>query len=429
MMVAVMIAVFLLVHNISIVNAQSVFGSTPTSVAPRVPYVASTPSASAQVTDLESALQKKRKDIETIQKKIAQYQNDIERQRGRSITLQNELSALRSRLEAAELRIDETKQKISLNALERKTLDAKLDQTRKELDTQKTTLGRLLRLLNSEQEQSLMVVMFKEPTLSSYYDALQGTLQLRDNINTLIERRQKLLQTYQLQQAAVAQKYIDLQQLDRELKDRSLALGTEQVTKDVLLTQTRNSERNFQQLLQQARAEQLQADAQIRSLETSIRERLRERGLDARLSPDGAVSFVWPVPNQGIAAYFHDPNYPFRNVFEHPAIDIRTLIGGKSSNGLPVRAASSGYVARAQDGGATGYSYIMLIHNNQFSTVYGHVSQINVAQDEFVTQGQVIGLSGGAPGTHGAGRLTTGPHLHFEVRKNGIPVNPLDYLP
>ena len=139
------------------------------------------------------------------------------------------------------------------------------------------------------------------------------------------------------------------------------------------------------------------------------------------MNPGG---LIWPTDGHYITTLFHDPDYPFRkSIGEHPAIDIR------SSQGSPLYAVADGYVARVKFDGSRAYSYIMIIHGNGLSTVYGHVSGVSVQTDDYVTQGQIIGKSGGMPGTSGAGAFTTGPHLHFEVRKDGIPVNALDYLP
>lgn len=169
-----------------------------------------------------------------------------------------------------------------------------------------------------------------------------------------------------------------------------------------------------------AKNQQEKINKDIKSAETKIRARLLKMlGDKFTLS---TKNFAWPVSKDTIIYTFHDENYPFKNIINHPGIDIR------AKQGTPVVAANSGYVAKVQDGEESGYSYVLLVHGSGLSTVYGHLSRIDVEEGKRIIRGQQIGLSGGEPGTNGAGNLTTGPHLHFEVRVDGDPVNPIIYL-
>jgi murein DD-endopeptidase MepM/ murein hydrolase activator NlpD len=173
-------------------------------------------------------------------------------------------------------------------------------------------------------------------------------------------------------------------------------------------------------------------DSEITSLIDQVNQRLTDRGETITLLNPGQLA--WPIdPGRGITAYFHDPTYPFRKIFEHPAIDIR------AAHGTAVTAAGDGVVAIARrldwvrnskgDILWSAYNFVTIVHGGNLATVYGHLSQVAVNEGDTVRRGQVIGRSGATPGTAGAGRLTTGPHLHFEVRVNGIPDDPLKYLP
>lgn len=133
--------------------------------------------------------------------------------------------------------------------------------------------------------------------------------------------------------------------------------------------------------------------------------------------------FSWPVsPSLGISAYFHDEGYRKALGLPHNAVDIRVAQGSK------VKAAGNGVVTKVVDNGYA-YSYVILAHPGNMLTLYGHLSDIFTEEGEIVKQGQAIGLSGGIPGTKGAGWLTTGAHLHFEVFDHFKHADPLEFLP
>ena len=99
----------------------------------------------------------------------------------------------------------------------------------------------------------------------------------------------------------------------------------------------------------------------------------------------------------------------------HTGLDIA------DKTGRPTYAAEDGVVIKSGwNSGGYGY-YIMIDHGNGLQTLYAHHSKLYVSAGQKVTRGQVIGAIGST------GR-STGPHLHFEVRINGVRVNPLNYI-
>ncbi len=136
----------------------------------------------------------------------------------------------------------------------------------------------------------------------------------------------------------------------------------------------------------------------------------------------GSQTFSWPVYGQ-VSAGFKNKAYVGRFGVQHYGADLVV------PQGTPVGAAADGVVFLVRDGGAKGYTYILIGHRDGYATLYGHLFETHVQSGQDVVAGQTIGLSGGKPGTHGAGPMTTASHLHFEVIQNGVNVDPLSVLP
>lgn len=126
------------------------------------------------------------------------------------------------------------------------------------------------------------------------------------------------------------------------------------------------------------------------------------------------ATYIWPV--QGIiSSYYGWRIHPIRKKKQfHTGIDIAV------PQGTPIYAAKTGEVIYS--GWADGYGYLVIInHNDNSQTYYAHNLDLLVKKGDTVRQGKIISLSG----TTG---VSTGPHLHFEIRKNGRHLDPLQKL-
>jgi murein DD-endopeptidase MepM/ murein hydrolase activator NlpD len=137
-------------------------------------------------------------------------------------------------------------------------------------------------------------------------------------------------------------------------------------------------------------------------------ERLLARA-DTSVSRGSSNRFSWPTEGELTSTFGH------RWGRNHDGIDLANDIG------TPVRAARSGRVSYS--GWSSGYGRVVMIEHDQgYTTVYGHLSESFVAEGQYVKVGQSIAAMGNTG-------YSTGPHLHFEVRKNGTPINPYNVLP
>jgi len=379
-------------------------------------------SVDAEIKALNDKIQAQKKQMDSLAEKQKAYQAAIEQKRQDKDNLTNQLSILENRAAKTQLDIEETNINVDKTNLEIKKIQLDMENVDTDIETEKQHIGNLLRLVYRQDQVSTMEMLLLNNSLSEFLNQAKYLENTNDKIKEGLESLQNKKDQLDKSQISLDAKNKDLLALKSELEQKVDNLSYEQQSKEVILEETKSSEAEYQKLLNQAKKEQLQAEAEVYSLEKAVRQKMSEK--DKQKLESGSSDIAWPIAGRTITTSFHDPDYPYRKIIgEHPAIDIR------SPQGSTLRAAGDGYVARVKFDGSTAYSYIMIIHNNGLSTVYGHVSAVSVVADQYVHQGDVIGRTGGAPHGIGSGPFTTGSHLHFEVRKDGIPVNPLNYLP
>lgn len=378
--------------------------------------------AQQSIIDLNSDIQTKQQELENLKKKIDSYQNAIASKQLQVTTLKKQLEVLNDKIAQAELELAANELRLNTVTLQIQSVTLDIADKEKEISSKKIQAGELIRQLHQADQRSLLEVFVLNASLGDFFNELNYLEELERTLQKDINELRTIKTELEMKQQDLASYRVQLVKSREEMELAKAQLANELDGRELLLSQTRQSENRYQSLLAQAEQEQAQANREVASLEAEVRKRLQLQGPEA-LDQLGDTNFIWPVtPSKGLSTYFYDPTYIFRRYFEHPGIDI------PKPQGTAIKATASGYVGRAKDAGL-GYSYIMLVHRDGYASVYGHVSRIDVEEGTYVTKGQVIGAVGGLPGTPGAGRLTTGSHLHFELRLNGLPVNPLEYLP
>lgn len=233
-------------------------------------------------------------------------------------------------------------------------------------------------------------------------------------LDRLVEARaeRSRLQASARQATARSEKQLDDVETLREEATAALAESTR-------LAQEAAAERDRQgALILDIQSRRVSIEARIVSLDRAA------DGIEGALAsyqagdPDWEPGSLWvqsPVPCSEISSEFGQRDHPILNVTRlHAGVDIG------ASTGTPVEAAADGVVLLAEERGGYGNT-VVIAHANSLGTVYAHNSELLVQPGQQVKRGDVVARAGSTG-------LSTGPHVHFETRLKGVPVNPRNFL-
>lgn len=372
-----------------------------------------------EVDGLDQQIKDKRARVNELGSMVGKYRQRIAEQEKAQTSLENEVLILDNRITAKQLTIEQIKTELEVLQLEIASLEDKAKAQGDRYERQRVFAAALVRRIDEADRVSPIELLLSKRNLSTFFDRVSELKAVEEDLGRAMANVKALKRSLEENRTQQDEKRKILESQRKQLAKEELGLEAERNFKLSLAQETQNKQSEYERVLYELQQQQQGTAEDIAALEEKLKDKLDS--IDQSLAR-GDILLNWPVdPSRGITATFHDPTYPFRNMFEHPGTDVRASVG------TDVRSAAGGYVAWNKTGRMYG-NYMMVVHPGNIATVYAHLTKFLAKPDSYVDRGEVIAKSGGRPGDPGAG-LSTGPHLHFEVRQNGIPVDPQNFLP
>lgn len=371
--------------------------------------------AAPTTTDqLQEELRLRKAEIDSIGSRITDYQKRLEELSKKQAGLKNDLAIIGNETEIAQLDVESLRLSIEAQRLQIDIIEKQVQDSVVDLKRQKTYLRNVLVEMQRTQDTTPLEVIFSSAGMHEALSGIEHMTTVSGQLEKELGQTRALRDELQAKQSTQQEKVDELTDLQSELEARIAILEQRKAAADLLVAETNNSESQYRVLMSELRQEQAGITSRILELQDAIKQRIRDEEGDAAVD-DGQTTITSPLKSYVITATFKDPTYPFRNVSPHTGIDLAAPMG------TPIYAAAPGVVSWVR-AGSTGYgNYVMVIHDDGLATLYAHMSRFGVTQDQYVKRGDIIGYVGSTG-------FSTGPHLHFEVRLNGIPVDPKAYV-
>lgn len=337
------------------------------------------------------------------QQELSQTSQQIRTQKKQAVKVLNELASLDHKLDDVENQLTITRTKL-------KQVSAEVDKVRGELVESEQRLSERTAILSVRVKDifingqvSYMEVLLNSRTFSEFITRFEF-------LRRIAKQDAELVSSIEAERREIADRKADLEKKLAETKRLETLKAAQQGNLERVMVDRENKLKEIRSKQAYLEAEYEQLERESKALEQIIRQKTKGSGAK------GTGQLIWPVPGY---SRISSP-YGWRM---HPILKERKMHTGidiPAPSGKSVVAADSGTVIYV--GWMNGYGKVVVLdHGSGRTTLYAHLSAQLVGEGKAVAKGDVIAKVGSTGNS-------TGPHLHFEVRVNGSPVEPTGYL-
>jgi murein DD-endopeptidase MepM/ murein hydrolase activator NlpD len=381
------------------------------------------------ITSFGATLSEAQKELEEVHKKLESTSQEIKAKEEKESELLQEINSLDKENAALEGEIRSLRKKLFQKTQERKRLEEEIkaierniEETKKKISLEKKKLEKRQKVfhqrivaLYTRGEVSFLEVVFSASNWEDFLTRVdfltrlaQWDQKLITEIREIKKKLEKERKEYEKSLAELGEKKKEIRKEEEEIS----RLTAEEERKKLTLNQQREEKTSLLEKVKNDKEALLEMEEELERTSRELTVLIQELETSEETIYSG--KFLWPTSGS-ISSQFGMRFHPILHEYRmHTGIDI------SAPYGQSVYAAGDGVVIFA--GWMGGYGRTLIIdHGGGITTLYAHTSAILVNVGDNVKRGQVVARVGSTG-------LSTGPHLHFEVRVNGVPQNPLNYL-